>query len=31
LQLGSTYLVIGRSITESSEPTKELKDIYQSL
>jgi orotidine-5'-phosphate decarboxylase len=31
LQLGSTYLVIGRSITESLEPSKELKEIYQSL
>jgi len=31
LQLGSTYLVIGRSITESSDPTKVLKEIYQSL
>jgi orotidine-5'-phosphate decarboxylase len=31
LQLGSTYLVIGRSITESREPTKALKEIYQSL
>ena len=31
LQLGSTYLVIGRSITESSNPSEELKGIYQSL
>jgi len=31
LQLGSTYLVIGGSITESLEPSKELKEIYQSL
>ena len=31
LRLGSTYLVIGRSITESSDPSKELKEIYQSL
>ena len=31
LQLGSTYLVIGRSITESLEPSKELKEIYQYL
>ena len=31
LQLGSTYLVIGRSITESPDPIKALKEIYQSL
>jgi orotidine-5'-phosphate decarboxylase len=31
LELGSTYLVIGRSITESLEPSNELKEIYQSL
>jgi len=31
LQLGSTYLVIGRSITESSDPNKVIKEIYQSL
>ena len=31
LKLGSNYLVIGRSITESSNPNKELETIIDSL
>ena len=31
LKLGSNYLVIGRSITDSSNPNKELEKIIQSL
>ena len=31
LKLGSDYLVIGRSITESSSPNKELRRIVNSL
>ena len=31
LALGSDYLVIGRSITESSNPNKELEKIVNSL
>ena len=31
LKLGSNYLVIGRSITESSNPNKELEKIIDSL
>ena len=31
LKLGSDYLVIGRSITESSNPNKELERIINSL
>tara|TARA_B100001063_G_C16772738_1_gene562827 strand:+ start:1955 stop:2632 length:678 start_codon:yes stop_codon:yes gene_type:complete len=31
LKLGSSYLVIGRSITESSDPNQEIKKIINSL
>ena len=31
LKLGSNYLVIGRSITESSNPNKEIERIVNSL
>ena len=31
LKLGSNYLVIGRSVTESSNPNKEIKRIINSL
>ena len=31
LELGSTYLVIGRSITSSKEPNKTLEDIIKNL
>ena len=30
-ELGADYLVIGRSITEASDPVEKVKEIYDSL